>query len=357
MDSYQVLHVLYDNPLLIHVLPLFGLLILIEILVDQKQQLSLYTRRDALESVFLVVVAWIVEVLPKGLALLAMDALSQLSPLHDVMQYQWWVWILAIFADDLVYYIWHRASHEVRLLWAGHVNHHSSKQFNFLVGIRAGVGERITKPIFWLPLPLFGFPVDILVAVANFNLLYQLILHTRLIGVLPRWYEAIFNTPSHHRVHHASNTCYLDRNHGGLLIIWDRLFGTFAEEDPITPPRFGLVHNIKDRGWPNLVWHEYSSIRASVCKEPRWQDKLRTIFGPPETTGKADAIKSPKIFSAIYQPDSDNPAATTNRAAIAGGPDSGQSPTGHVDATPSKVDSKVDRPIPGLTFSKRPGHV
>ena len=131
------------------------------------------------------------------------------------------------------YYWFHRMNHEVRLFWAGHVPHHSSLQLNLGTALRKGVGERIHKYLFWVWIPLLGFDVMMIFVMISVNLLYQFFVHTEVINKFPKPIEWIFNTPSHHRIHHASNIRYLDCNHAGVLIIWDRLFGTFSEEKDV----------------------------------------------------------------------------------------------------------------------------
>lgn len=281
MDLPAPLHHLINNPLFMSAAPVFVVLVTVEVVVDIARGRRLYALRDTGNTLFLVASAWIVELAPRGAALVMMDSLHQVSPFASYMAHQWWVWPLALLADDLVFYFWHRSSHEIRILWAGHVTHHSSLHFNLSTGIRAGVGERLTKPFFWLPLALLGFSVDVLVIVSGVSLLYQMLLHTQLVGRLPGWIEMLFNTPSHHRVHHASNPCYLDRNHGGVLIIWDRLFGTFSEEANSEPCRYGLTGNIGPVGPVRLVMHEYLAILASLRLAQGWRERLRCIFGPP----------------------------------------------------------------------------
>jgi hypothetical protein len=145
-------------------------------------------------------------------ALAIMVQLHDISPLRDVVKHQWWAWVLLFFLDDLTFYWFHRSNHEVRLLWAGHVNHHSSQYFNFGTALRQGVGERLHKFLFWLWLPLLGFDPAMIITMISISLFYQFWIHTRAVDKLHPWFEAVFNTPSHHRVHHGSNVRYLDRN-------------------------------------------------------------------------------------------------------------------------------------------------
>jgi sterol desaturase/sphingolipid hydroxylase (fatty acid hydroxylase superfamily) len=155
--------------------------------------------------------------------------------------WHWWVWILILFADDFTFYWHHRLSHEIRVLWAAHVNHHSSTTMNLATALRQSWAEQLYKYFWWLWLPVVGFPPLMILMMMSISLIYQYWVHTELIRKMPKWFEFLFNTPSHHRVHHASNVRYLDQNHAGILIIWDRLFGTFAEERDDEKPVYGIT--------------------------------------------------------------------------------------------------------------------
>jgi len=211
-------------------LPLFVLAIALEALISLRQQRNVYAAKDFGVSVIMLLLSSLVDFLPKLVAFIVFLYLHELSPLRDLVQRQWWAWLLLFFLDDFVYYWFHRANHEVRFFWAGHVPHHSSIKLNFGTALRQGVGERVHKYFFWVPLPLLGFDPLMIFTIISLNLIYQFWVHTELVKKLPRGIEWLFNTPSHHRVHHASNLCYLDRNHAGVLIFWDRMFGTFSEE-------------------------------------------------------------------------------------------------------------------------------
>ena len=232
-------------------------------------------------SLSMMVLAGVVEIVPRLVALAIMVELHAISPLRDVVQYQWWAWLLLFLLDDFTYYWFHRMNHEVRLLWAGHVNHHSSQYLNFGTALRQGVGERVHKFLFWLWLPLLGFEPAMIITMISISLFYQFWIHTRAVGKLHPWIEAVFNTPSHHRVHHASNVRYLDCNHGGILIIWDRLFGTFSQEVAQEPVVYGLTSNINtDNPW-RVLTHEYAAIIRDVKRASRWRDRWRYLLLAP----------------------------------------------------------------------------
>lgn len=191
-------------------------------------------------------------------------------------------WVVLFFALDFLYYAYHRASHRVNFLWAGHVVHHSSEEYNFSVALRQSwFGQQLTEWVFFLPLALAGFPPSMFVVTLTLNTLYQFFIHTRLVGTLGPL-EWVMNTPSHHRVHHARNPEYIDRNYGAILIIWDRLFGTFARED--AKPVYGITK----------PFHSFNSLRAQLqpvidviatsLRAPRLAERLRVWLAPPERT-------------------------------------------------------------------------
>ena len=261
--------------------PIFLVALALELLLDWKQKLHLFRREDTIASLWMMVFVVVVDQLPKFAALVAFYYLHSISPLADVVQRQWWAWIVLFFLDDITYYFMHRANHEVRLFWAGHVSHHSAVKMNFATALRQGVFERVHKYLFWLPLPLLGFDPLMIFTMMSLNLFYQFWLHTELVRRLPRWFEAVFNTPSHHRVHHGSNIRYLDCNHAGVLIIWDRLFGTFSQEVDEDPVVYGLTDNLRSLKPVHVATHEYSAIFRDVKRAERLGDKLSYLLKAP----------------------------------------------------------------------------
>lgn len=188
-------------------------------------------------------------------------------------------WLLLFVAEDFTYYWWHRVSHEVRLLWAAHENHHSSEYFNYSTALRQSYTTPFTVPLFYWWLPLAGFHPLMILTQISISLIYQFWIHTELIGRLPRWFEAVFNTPSHHRVHHGANLEYLDRNHGGILIVWDRLFGTFEPERARV--RYGLTRNIHTWNPLRIAFHEWAAMLRAAARARGLRAKLATLFAPP----------------------------------------------------------------------------
>jgi len=281
MDIQYYLDQMAEDQLSLIALPLFILAIIVEVVVSRKQQLDLYYGKDTLVSLSMLILTAFVEFIPKLLAFIAFYFLHEISPLRDIVQRQWWAWTVLFFADDFAYYWFHRMNHEVRLFWAGHVPHHSSVKLNFGTALRQGVGERLHKFLFWMWIPLLGFDPIMMLMMMAINLFYQFWVHTELVDKLPRPIEWIFNTPSHHRVHHASNIRYLDCNHAGVLIIWDRLFGTFSEEKQTEKPIYGLTKNIESYHPITVATHEYQAIWKDVRRANKWSDKLKYIFYAP----------------------------------------------------------------------------
>lgn len=211
---------------------------------------------------------------------LVYGGLYALTPLRVPYEGAWVVaWLgLTMVAYDFCYYWSHREHHLIRILWASHVVHHSSQRFNLSTALRQPWTSFVGW-IFYLPLALLGFHPVVIAFIGAINLVYQFWIHTERIGKLPRWFELVFNTPSHHRVHHASQGSYLDRNFGGVLIVWDRVFGSFAAERE--RPIYGLTHNISTYNPFKVAFHEYGSIWRDVRAAPNWNERMGRIFKEP----------------------------------------------------------------------------
>lgn len=201
--------------------------------------------------------------------------------LFDLPASAWTIAALFV-AQDFFYYWFHRASHRIRWLWASHVTHHSSERLNLSTAFR----QSLTYPIsgmwvFWLPLAWLGFEPRNIVAVVAINLAFQFFVHTQAIGKLG-WVERVFNTPSIHRVHHARNPGYIDRNYAGVLVIWDRLFGTFVEEDPAVPCEYGIVGQVHGHNPVHLTFHEWIAMFRDVARAGSLRKAAMQLVGPPE---------------------------------------------------------------------------
>ena len=202
---------LLTDDLIMLALPLFLLTVAVEAGYSYRKDFSWYEKEDFWTSIGIMLTTIVVDFLPKLIGVIAMIKLHEISPLRDLIGRQWWCWVCLFFLDDFTYYWFHRANHEVRFMWAGHVNHHSSQYLNYGTALRQGVGERVYKCFFWLWLPLLGFDAAMVVTMMSINLFYQFWLHTQAVKKLHRFAELVLNTPSHHRVHHGSNIRYLDK--------------------------------------------------------------------------------------------------------------------------------------------------
>ncbi len=190
----------------------------------------------------------------------------------------WWSWLLLIVLDDLCYWLYHASSHKVRILWASHVNHHSSEHYNLSTALRQAWTKQIVTPWFWLPLALIGFPAWMIMMQQAFSLVYQYWIHTESIRSLGPL-EWVLNTASHHRVHHASNQRYLDKNHAGIFIVWDRWFGTFEPEGE--PVVYGLTKNVHSYNLVRIAFHEYVDIWRDLRRARSAREAWMFVFGPP----------------------------------------------------------------------------
>jgi len=189
----------------------------------------------------------------------------------------WAGWLVAMVGWDLIFYVEHRLSHEVRFFWASHVNHHSSLEYNLSTALRQP-WTAFHTPLMVAPLALVGVRPDLIVVSGALNLLYQFWIHTEMVGRLGPL-ERVLNTPSHHRVHHGSNPRYLDKNYGGILIVWDRLFGTFAEE--VHRPTYGLTQPVVTRSVLGLQYREFGAIARDVRRAAGWRERVGYLLRPP----------------------------------------------------------------------------
>lgn len=295
-----VIQQLNQDPLSVIALPIFVIAIALEALWSWRQREGWYLARDTGVSLLMLLASVLVEIVPRALAIALMVYLHDVSPLRDVVERQWWAWLVLFVLDDFSYYWFHRLNHEVRLFWAGHVNHHSSEYLNLGTALRQGVGERIHKMLFWLWLPLLGFDALMIVTMIGVNLFYQFWVHTEAVRKLPAWYEAVFNTPSHHRVHHASNIRYLDCNHAGTLIVWDRLFGTFSPELDSEPPVYGLTTNIHTFNPARVLLHGYSALWRDIRRAPGIASKLRYLLLAPGWSHDGDDRRARTLRNTRY---------------------------------------------------------
>ncbi|MCT4698649.1 sterol desaturase family protein [Tenacibaculum haliotis] len=259
-----------EIPNLIHyAIPFFILTVIIEVIITVKVKLEGYEFKDAATSITMGLGNVAIGLFTKGVVFTIFTLLYNYRIF--TIPFIWWSWIILLFAEDFVYYWNHRIAHESRLFWASHVVHHSSTKYNLSTALRQTWSGSFYTFIFWAPLALIGFHPLMILTQMSISLLYQYWIHTELIKKLPKWFEAIFNTPSHHRVHHATNPQYLDRNHAGIFIIWDRLFGTFEPE--VEKPVYGLVTNI----------NTHNPIKIAYIE---WYNLLKDVFTSKTSLGK-----------------------------------------------------------------------
>ena len=201
----------------------------------------------------------------------------------DLSPLAWWTWPLLFLADDFAYYWYHRCAHRCRFFWMEHVNHHSSEHYNLSTALRQSTLGPLYSFVFYVPLAWIGFHPLAIAVQFGVSLIYQYWIHTEAIDRMG-FLEKFMNTPSHHRVHHGSNGIYIDRNYAGILIVWDKLFGTFQEEKRDVPVRYGLVKDIRTFNLFTVIFHEAAFMLRQAWQAKGWRNKLGWIFGPPEWT-------------------------------------------------------------------------
>ena len=261
--------------------PIVLAMIFFEILVSNFQNQNFYKRSDTLCTVGLLLGNIIVAFAIKGTVLAFHIYLYQYRAFDFVNHIPIWaLWAITFISIDLVFYIYHRMSHRIRFLWAIHLSHHSSEEMNFAVSFRQAWFGPISKIPFFMVLPLLGFDPTIVAVAGVISTLWGIVGHTQVIGKLGPL-EWIFNTPSHHRVHHGSNKQYIDKNYGNLLIIWDRMFGTFEPEEEEV--KFGLVNNVNTFNPVKVTFMAWMSMINDLKQKKSFIDIIKVIFGPPVT--------------------------------------------------------------------------
>ncbi len=271
-----------DFPNIIHfAIPFFVLAILLELYVTTKQHIKSYKTKDTFSSLAMGIGNVLLGFISKALALLSFVYVYEHFRFFTI-PVAWWSFTLIFFLDDFAYYWFHRISHECRLFWASHVVHHSSQHYNLSTALRQTWSGGFYTFIFWLWLPLLGFHPEMILFQMAISLLYQFWIHTEAINKLPKWFESVFNTPSHHRVHHGCNPLYLDRNHAGILIIWDKLFNTFQPELDEEKVVYGLVKNINTYNPVKIAFIEWFYMFKDVFsgKKPIIS-RLQYFIKPP----------------------------------------------------------------------------
>lgn len=258
--------------------PIYAIVIGAEIVFSYFHNKQYYKTKDTLANVYLSTLNMGLDILVRGVCLLVLNYFYQFKFFEISNVYAYWA--LLFIAQDFMYYWLHRVDHYCRLFWAVHVTHHSSEEFNLTVGFRSSVFQPLYRFVYFIPLSLIGFQsMDIMFMYAATQI-YGVLIHTKTIDKLG-FIESFMCTPSHHRVHHASNVTYLDKNMGMVLIIWDKLFGTFAEEKADEKIKYGLTENIKTHHPLKMIFHEWVNIAKDLRKPAPFKSKLMYVFGPP----------------------------------------------------------------------------
>jgi len=272
---------LNEQLLQLYSLPLYTVLIGAEVLISNYRKTNFYSWKETIMNLYL-------NILNAGIDLLLRLVLG-LSMLNFVYQYHFPInwhpivyWAMLLLAEDFLFWLEHYVDHSCRLFWAVHVTHHSSPEYNLSTGFRSSVLMPLYKYFYFIPLVLLGFrPIDV-IFMFSLTQIYGILVHTQYINKLPRLIEYIFVTPSHHRVHHASNIAYLDKNMGMVFIIWDRLFGTFAAEQPNEKPQYGITKPIDTPHHPlKIITHEWHDIANDWKKKIPLLTKLKYLIMPP----------------------------------------------------------------------------
>ncbi len=261
--------------------PLYIILIGAEILLSNWQHKKFYSLKETLWNIYLTLCNAGLDLFLRGvfyISVLQWAHTNRFFEIENTLLY----WFALFILEDFVFYIEHRVDHYCRIFWAVHITHHSSEEFNLTTGFRSSVLQPVYRFIYFIPLSLLGFnPLDIVLMYA-ITQTYGILVHTQYINKMPRWFEFFFVSPSHHRVHHASNIIYLDKNMGMCLIIWDKIFGTFQPELKEEPVKYGLTKPLQNHNNPfKIVFHEWQSIGKDISRKIPFTTRIKYLFMPP----------------------------------------------------------------------------
>lgn len=303
---------LHQHILLLLSIPIYALLIPLEIILSNFHGWKFYSVKETLLNIYLNLTNAGIDLLLRGVAFAVLIFFFQFHvPVHWHPVLYWTVLFLS---EDLLFWLEHFVDHHVRIFWAVHVTHHSSEEYNLTTGFRSSVLMPFYRYLYFIPLALLGFqPLDIFFMYA-LTQTYGILVHTQGIRNLPRWVELIFVTPSHHRVHHASNIPYLDKNMGMVLIIWDRFFGTFAAEKPDEKPVYGLTKPLAHPHHPvKVIFHEWSAIAKDLKKKTSLRHKLGYLFQPPGWSHDGSSLTTKQLRKEWNKRKHQPHAATLNK--------------------------------------------
>ncbi|PHV10860.1 hypothetical protein CSQ89_14055 [Chitinimonas sp. BJB300] len=287
------------NPI-VYAAPIFIILILLELWVGWRRHANTYTQTDTVSSIGLGVMSQVVELFTKVVSIGIYSLAFHHLALFDLPSNAWWVWAFALLLYDFCYYWLHRMGHEVNILWAAHVVHHSSEEYNLTTALRQTSTGFLLSWLFYLPMAIIGVPPLVFVIVGLTNLLYQYWIHTQHIGSLG-WFDRWFASPANHRVHHGQNDYCLDRNYGGMLMLWDHLFGSFVNERPNEEIIYGIRGQLKSWNPLRANLHVYTDLWRDCRLADNWKDRLKVWLMHPGWRPAAAIAKAPKSAYDITQ--------------------------------------------------------
>lgn len=291
--------------------PIYILVIGAEILFSHLQVRKYYTLKDTVINVYLCVVNSGIDLIFRLFYVVVLWKFFQYHIL-DLSSKPFLYWPMLFLLEDITFYLEHRVDHYCRFFWAVHVTHHSSDEFNLTTGFRSSVFQPLYRFLYFIPLVLLGFkPIDI-VFMYSLTQIYGILVHTRYVYKMPSWFEAIFVSPSHHRVHHASNTRYLDKNMGMVLIVWDKLFGTFQSELQEDPIKYGLVKPVEQpTHLTQVIFHEWRSLGKDLRRNLPLIVKLKYIFNPPGWSHDGSTKTASQLRKELFESESNFPQSQT----------------------------------------------
>ncbi len=290
-----------EQLLLLITTPLYIVVIGVEIILSNLHFRKYYTVKETLMNIYLCILNAGIDLLFRAVYIALLVYMYQFHFISFAFN-PFLYWFLLFVFEDMVFYLEHRVDHFCRFFWAVHVTHHSSEEFNLTTGFRSSVLQPLYRFIYFIPLVLFGFKAIDIVFMYSLTQIYGILVHTQFINKMPRWFEAVFVSPSHHRVHHASNIRYLDKNMGMVLIIWDRLFGTFQEEIKKDPVRYGITTPL-DRPYhlTNIVFHEWKNILHDLHRNIPLVLKIKYMVMPPGWSHDGSTKTSKQLRSELLQ--------------------------------------------------------
>jgi alkylglycerol monooxygenase len=258
-------------------IPFFVSFMLLEYYISKRQNKKVHTFNESIANINVGIVERISDLLTTGSFFFVFSWLNESYAVFDIGN-NWMTWVLLFLATDLLWYWYHRFGHQVNMFWAAHIVHHQSDDFNYTTAARITIFQAIARGLFWSILPVIGFKPEMITVFLLVHGTYPFFTHTQLIGKLG-WLEYIIVTPSHHRVHHSSNPEYLDKNYGDMLIIWDKLFGTFAKEE--TEPKYGLTKSLDSHSFLWQHFHYVLELVVAFRLAKGIRQKLKVVFGSP----------------------------------------------------------------------------